>query len=111
MARHALQGDPIGKGVPSELAPGLRTIFDAYDVHQHGRLESANHAVLQRSPEHARYLLDRFAVVDSAPASVRRLRDYAAALELDGFYLSSTVRDQVLHARHVASELLPALAS
>ena len=109
VARHALAGDMKHKGVPVNLVAGLRDIFAAYDVAQHGRLDGPHHTMLDRYPAHCDYLLNRFAVVDSNSSTVKRLDEYAASLGLEGFYLSSTVSDQPSHARHVGAKLVPGL--
>jgi len=110
VARHALAGDMDRKGVPRALIPGLRDIFANYDVTQHGHLDSDNHRLLARHPEHCHYLLDRFAIVETTAPSIERLLEFARRVRLHGIFLSSTVSDRTRHVHHIATDLVPRLA-
>jgi alkanesulfonate monooxygenase SsuD/methylene tetrahydromethanopterin reductase-like flavin-dependent oxidoreductase (luciferase family) len=111
VARHALSRDMRSKNVPEHLAPELHRVFADYDVSQHGALNGPNQDAMLRHPKIAEYLLERFSVTDASTATVRRLRQYADRLGLDGLYLSSTVPDRGAHVAHIGADLLRALES
>lgn len=101
-SRHALAADPVSRGVPADLAPSLTELYAAYHFAAHSR-GPVNGALLDRHPDVARYLIERFAVVGTVAEAAARIETFAACTGVSGIFLGTGVSDPHAHVRRAGA--------
>ncbi|HEY9498392.1 MAG TPA: hypothetical protein VIQ78_05165 [Terrimesophilobacter sp.] len=108
-ARHGIGRDGARRDVPEALQPSLDAVIEQYRMGEHARVSGGNAQLLERHPDVADYLVDRFAIVGAPAQIAQRLADFCRDAGIDGVSLSVNVPDPLGQVEHIGRELVPEL--
>ncbi len=96
-SRHALHGNLLAKGVPSDLADGLTAMYQQYAFQDHSRLDAANARLMEGRRAEEDYLVRRFSLVGTPEAAAERVIDFASMVGDFDLFLGTMVPDLDQH--------------